>query len=389
MNYLTPKTLRALHLEMTSGCNASCPMCSRNIFGGADNPKLPKGEISLETLKKSFSPSLLSQFHHVMYCGVYGDPIVAKDSFDSVAYFKESGVEQIWFHTNGSARPGKWWTEIAHFFQSPEDQMVFSVDGLEDTNHLYRKGTSWATIVRNIEAFTTAGGTARWDFLVFKHNEHQVEEAKKFAKELGVKNFRVRKTSRFKRDPQSGELLPHYVGENLDAPTVKEVMARGNRVLQDQYAYTIQAPENPEYQNRDMMHNLPMIEKEFGSFEAYLDQAQIHCIYKEKFQRLYIDFESKVWPCCFLPGDIYSPHEKHQYREDFQKKFLNEVEKNFNSLLHHSLEEILEHPWYQTQLTASWNHSLTDSENPKLLKCARTCGHLYNPILSQTQDVKI
>ncbi|MCB0420674.1 MAG: hypothetical protein KDD61_06745 [Bdellovibrionales bacterium] len=389
MNYLNLESLRALHLEMTSGCNAQCPMCSRNIFGGAPNPKLPKGEVSIDTIKSSFSKELLKQFHHVMFCGVYGDPIVAKDSFEAVAYFKESGVEQIWFHTNGSARPASWWKKIAPYFQGEEDQMVFSVDGLEDTNHLYRKGTHWPTIWRNMQAFTEAGGNARWDFLVFKHNEHQVKEAQRLAKEIGIRKFRVRKTSRFKRDSQTGETLPHYVADSLSNDVVMDVMEHGNKILKNQYAYTIEAPSIEEYQNKDLMENLPKIEESYGSFENYLDHAEIQCIYKEKFQRLYVDFESKLWPCCFLPGDIYSPHNKHQYRQDFHEKFLGKVDPNFNSLLHHTLKDILAHPWFSETLVDSWSRSLNDKKNPKLLKCARTCGHLYNPILSQTQDIRI
>ena len=41
------------------------------------------------------------------------------------------------------------------------------------------------------------GGIAQWDYIVFKHNEHQVEEARKLSKELGFFEFQIKKTSRF------------------------------------------------------------------------------------------------------------------------------------------------------------------------------------------------
>ena len=33
--------------------------------------------------------------------------------------------------------------------------------------------------------YIKAGGVARWEFLVFKHNQHQIEEARQLANELG------------------------------------------------------------------------------------------------------------------------------------------------------------------------------------------------------------
>ena len=35
------------------------------------------------------------------------------------------------------------------------------------------------------------GGQSVWKFIVFKHNEHQIEEAKTMAKSLGINNFRI------------------------------------------------------------------------------------------------------------------------------------------------------------------------------------------------------
>ena len=44
--------IKTIHLEITAKCNASCPMCIRNICGGAVNPKLPLTELSLADIQK-------------------------------------------------------------------------------------------------------------------------------------------------------------------------------------------------------------------------------------------------------------------------------------------------------------------------------------------------
>ena len=48
-----------------------------------------------------------------------------------------------------------------------------------------------------MKSFIEAGGRARWDFLVFDFNEHQVDEARKLSEEWGFEKFIVKKSSRF------------------------------------------------------------------------------------------------------------------------------------------------------------------------------------------------
>ena len=43
--------IREVHLELTSKCQASCPMCPRNIQGGIVNPWLIENEKSIEQFK--------------------------------------------------------------------------------------------------------------------------------------------------------------------------------------------------------------------------------------------------------------------------------------------------------------------------------------------------
>ena len=50
--------------------------------------------------------------------------------------------------------------------------VIFSVYGLEDTNHCIDKMSQWSKVRRAMKSFIEAGGRARWDFLVFDFNEH-------------------------------------------------------------------------------------------------------------------------------------------------------------------------------------------------------------------------
>ena len=73
--------------------------------------------------------------------------------------------------------------------QGVEKVMTFSIDGLADTNKLYRIGINHERVMANAKAFIEAGGKARWKMIVFKHNEHQIDEAKQLAKDMGFWEF--------------------------------------------------------------------------------------------------------------------------------------------------------------------------------------------------------
>ena len=43
--------INTVHLEITQKCQAACPMCDRNMNGGADNPHITNAELSIQDCK--------------------------------------------------------------------------------------------------------------------------------------------------------------------------------------------------------------------------------------------------------------------------------------------------------------------------------------------------
>ena len=84
------------------------------------------------------------------------------------------------------------------FILGDRGKVQFSVDGLEDTNHIYRKNSRWKDIVMAVE--TLASGKQKpkliWQMLVFPYNEHQIEEAERLSKEIGFDEFHYSKSLR-------------------------------------------------------------------------------------------------------------------------------------------------------------------------------------------------
>ena len=190
------KDIKVVHLEITTRCNANCPMCGRNAFGRVC-PKLLLTELTLEDCKRIFPSTFLRQLTYISFCGAYGDPACAQELLEIIKYMRCINPNIVMeVYTNGGVRPPSWWEGLAQAIGSG-GKVVFGIDGLEDTNHINRRGTVFAYVIRNAKAFIEAGGRAQWDFIVFKHNEHQVEQAENLSKKLGFESFSIKRSNRF------------------------------------------------------------------------------------------------------------------------------------------------------------------------------------------------
>ena len=189
--------VKVLHLEPTTLCNAGCPQCSRYLDDGSYNHLLPESSIDVDFLSQHLSPKFVAQLDKMFMCGTFGEPAAA-DALQIFSWFRSHSANiTLGMNTNGSLRSPGWWRDLANILNLSQDYVVFSIDGLEDTNHIYRKNTIWKKIVDNSQAFIDAGGSAHWDMLIFDHNQHQVAQARELAKAMGFRWFRTKVTNRF------------------------------------------------------------------------------------------------------------------------------------------------------------------------------------------------
>ena len=229
--------VRVLHIEPTSVCNASCPQCQRedpNFY----NDKIDRSEISLAQCKSLFSEKFISRLDKMFMCGNFGEPAAASEVLEIFKHFKTVNPNiTLGMNTNGSIRTPAWWNSLAKILIGNLDYVVFSIDGLEDTNHIYRRDTVWKKIIDNASAYINAGGTAHWDMLVYEHNEHQIEQAKQLAYDLGFSWFRAKVSKRFVHtpvtflNPPKGYQLPNVIekGEiNCHALNEKSIYVAAN-----------------------------------------------------------------------------------------------------------------------------------------------------------------
>ena len=124
-------------------------------------------------------------------------------------------------NTNGGLRSTSWWQSLARILNQANDYVVFSIDGLADTNHIYRKNTVWTRIETNVKAFIDAGGTAHWDMLVFEHNQHQIDQVAELARSMGFKWLRYKVSKRFDARPVQWLHPPKDYQAPQDLPEIR------------------------------------------------------------------------------------------------------------------------------------------------------------------------
>ena len=86
----------------------------------------------------------------------------------------------------GGTKNKLFWQSLA---QLPKVVTIWGIDGLEDTNHIYRQNVKWDKLMENISYYMSVGGRGAWQFIVFEHNKHQLDMARLYADDLGFFGF--------------------------------------------------------------------------------------------------------------------------------------------------------------------------------------------------------
>lgn len=192
------KETKWIHVELSSRCQAMCPDCPRNDYGFKNRSDYPQLDLTFENWKKIFDDVDLPNIESLLFNGNFGDPIFNNDIMDIIDYSaKKWQPLKIFISTNGGLRNEKWWSEFGKRYkftswnQPFRLEVYFCIDGLEDTQELYRINVPYKKVMANAKAFIDSGGFAIWQMIPFEHNEHQIEEARTLSKILGFKSFRL------------------------------------------------------------------------------------------------------------------------------------------------------------------------------------------------------
>lgn len=315
-----------VHVEITSMCNAQCPMCSRYTLDGFVQPELDESHLSADLFYKLFNDEFVKQLDHVYFSGVYGDPCMHPNLIEFCKYLIDAGIK-VKVDSNAGYRKPDFWKTLAELGVA----VNFAVDGLKETNHLYRRNVKWEIVEANMRAFSQAAGKAQWNFIVFEHNEHEIDAAKQFAQELNF-DFRVKVTQKFRRFK------------------TWDVMDQGVK------QYNINPPTSEEYRHSNIGKRRFTISPAPPEDLAKFDNTTVKCKSLDR-NEIFLNYQGYVLPCCYL-GTLHGT-----YADQIKKLDLDKF-----SLQHHSLSEIVTN---MNAISDSWSKTV---DQGKLVMCSFTCG---------------
>jgi len=151
------------------------------LYGYKVEGVYPEVHLSVEKFKQALER--FPEREYVYFNGHLGDPMMNPD----IVKLAELTKCRTSVTTNGSIGTKQTWQALAELGVEGR----FSIDGLEDTNHLYRQDVQWSKVMERAKWFISAGGHASWKWIPFAHNTHQEEETRKLAYEMGFKHFDV------------------------------------------------------------------------------------------------------------------------------------------------------------------------------------------------------
>ena len=327
-DYITVDTINHINAELSNYCNAACPMCARfdseqNLVKEITNNR----HTTLDDIRDKIGTAVIKNLRMFRSCGNVGDGTMNPECEQIYDYVKSvNPTTDLSINTNGGARNTDFYKELAKLGV----KVIFSIDGLEDTNHLYRRNVKWGKMLENVKAFLDAGGEAYWDFLVFKHNQHQVETAEKLSKQLGFKMFNRKSTTRWDDFDQHGNWLQR------------------NKIKID--GYELEKPEDEIVQNVNNERDVK-IQK--------VATNKIMCnSFANKNVEIFLHANGNVSPCCWL-GDL-KIHESKNIIKDYASVNIH----------HTPLQQILD-GYYFNEI---WKGIQGQVQNYKLMTCQNVCG---------------
>ncbi len=194
----------AISIEPTTSCNLRCPQCPSGLR-----------QFTRETgmLQTDLNKKIIDELHKTLtYITYYfqGEPYLNRDFLKMVRYASD---HKIYTATSTNAH---YLTEevCKETIDSGLDRLIISLDGTsQETYSKYRIGGNLQKVLDGTKNLVEAkkkygkGPHIIWQFIVFGHNEHEIDEIKKLAKEYGVDELGI-KTAQVYDFETNSDLIP-------------------------------------------------------------------------------------------------------------------------------------------------------------------------------------
>lgn len=218
-----------LRLEVSSKCQLKCPLCLTGTHYHRKYSAIGWGHLSLENFKAFLSQNpQIKSIELSNYGELFLHPHI--EEILRLAYEKNIKLTAL----NGA--------NLNHLPDSTAEALVkyrfekikVSIDGAsEETYQIYRIGGSFEKVLENIRKinfykakYQSPYPKLKWQFIIFGHNEHEINKARNLAKELKM-SFKLK----FNYSPKKFPIRnPEYIAQEMGASTITEFEQKNRKL---------------------------------------------------------------------------------------------------------------------------------------------------------------
>ena len=179
-------------IDTTNICQLKCPLCHTGL--GTVNRQ--KGVMHFDLYKKTIDQ--IKDYCIWLSLYSWGEPFLNKRIHEYVAYAHQANIATMMSTNLNKPMTPKMAEDLV---RSGLDSLIISLDGTtQEVYEVYRVGGQLDRVLDNIRLLAdkrrelgSATPFLEWQFIVMRQNEHQIEDARKMAVELGVDDIVFKK----------------------------------------------------------------------------------------------------------------------------------------------------------------------------------------------------
>jgi len=190
-----------INLDISHRCTLLCSGCMRQRTYH-DKP-VPGHDMTIEEFDK-----ITDFFPNITCCGQRSDPVMNNNLPQFITIANTKGVH-LQINTAVSHRPERWFREC--FDRFGEGRWIFCIDGLPKDSGKYRINQNGKKMYKMMALASSMGIECGWQYIVFRYNENDIEEATQMAKDINVR-LQIQISNRFRDNDPLRPVNPQYNG---------------------------------------------------------------------------------------------------------------------------------------------------------------------------------
>ena len=285
-----------LSFDPSSICQLECPLCPT----GQKQTGRTLGKMDLAKYKKVVDE--MAPWVYEIDLNNWGEPFLNENIIEMADYAHKKRTRTS-INTNLNVAFTEKFAE--GLVKSGLDVLYCSIDGItQDVYQKYRKKGALGTVKKNLKLVSgkkrelgSSTPQIMWQFLLMKHNEHQVPELEKFKKEHGIDTL---------------------ILGNLRSDMGKEIFTKDAKKIEETQGFL---PENEDYSRYDYSKKERKLQKKYCHFPWFVTV---------------INWNGSVAPCC---SNYYEKNDfGNAFEEGFKKIWNNEKYVNARKVIASRME---------------------------------------------------